>query len=221
MLSVIGRTALLLALCFLVVPAASPLWGDDAASTTAETHADGHDHGDDHAAGHDESDKPALLSIDFGSAIVNLAIFLGVLAVLSKFVWPVILDGLKARESKIHGDLQGAEQANAEARSLLASYQTKLDEAANQVQAMLAQARKDSEASGQRIVDEAKSEAARQRDRAIAEIETAKQVALADLAGQTSDMAMQVAKQVVGRELRAEDHAELIRQSLQRLPSNN
>jgi F-type H+-transporting ATPase subunit b len=30
-----------------------------------------------------------------------------------------------------------------------------------------------------------------------------------------------VAKQVVGRELKPEDHADLIRQALDRLPSNN
>ena len=86
---------------------------------------------------------------------------------------------------------------------------------------MLAEARRDAETNGQRIVADAKAEAERTRDRAIADIETAKKVALADLAGQTSDMAMQVAKSVVGRELRPEDHADLIRQSLDRLPSNN
>ena len=53
------------------------------------------------------------------------------------------------------------------------------------------------------------------------EIDTAKKVAISELAGQTSDMAIQVAKQVVGRELKADDHADLIRKSLERLPSNN
>ena len=43
---------------------------------------------------------------------------------------------------------------------------------------MLAEARKDGEATGQRIVEEAKAEAERQRERAVADIETAKKVAL-------------------------------------------
>ena len=121
--------------------------------STPATDACGHDtrsHGGGHA---DPAGTPPLLQIDIGSAICNLAIFLGVLAILSKFVWPVILGGLQAREDKIHGDLEAAEKANAEAKSLLTEYQSKLDDAASQVQAMLAQARKDSEASGQRIVD--------------------------------------------------------------------
>lgn len=184
----------------------------------AEDHADG-DHG---ADGHDDhAGVPPLLQFDMGSAICNLLIFLGVFAILAKFVWPPILDGLKAREQKIHGDLIAAEKANEEAREMLADYQAKLDEASTQVQAMLADARKDAESVGQRIQDEAKAEADRQRERAMSDIETAKRTALSELADQTSAMAIGVAKQVVGRELRPEDHADLIRQSLDRMPSQN
>jgi F-type H+-transporting ATPase subunit b len=165
--------------------------------------------------------KPPLLSFDPVSAFCNLVIFLSVLLILSKFVWPVILQGLKDREDKIFDELANADRANADAKKILSEYQNKLDDAATQVQSILAEARNDASASGQRIVEEAKQEAERQRERALSEIETAKKVALADLAGQTSDLAIGVAQQVIGRELKAEDHAELIRQSLNRLPSNN
>ncbi len=188
---------------------------------TASAVVDSHD---DDAAGHDgdeHAESPGILSFDLGSAIWNLIIFLMVLGILSKFVWPGILGGLQAREDKIRGDLQSAELANAKAHSLLGEYQTKLNEAATQVQTMLADARRDAEANGQKIVAEAKSEAERQRERAVADIETAKKVAMAELAGSTADLAMNVARSVVGRELRAEDHADLIRQSLDRLPSKN
>ncbi len=216
---VLRHLVLLVALFCVVTTGSSSALADDAPKDVAAEQ-----HGKDVTAEqHDKEEHgiPPLLQFDFGSAICNLAIFLGVLFILSKFVWPVILDGLKAREQKIHGDLVEAEKANADARALLADYQTKLDEASGKVQTMLAEARVDAEASGQRIVDEAKSEAQRQTERAVADIETAKKVALSDLAGQTSDMALAVAGQVVGRELRAEDHAELIRHSLDRLPSDN
>lgn len=175
---------------------------------------------DSHAA-HAETPTPPLLTVDIGSAVVNIAIFLGVLLILSKFVWPVILGGLEARETKIRGDLESAHQANLDARSLLASYETKISEASNQVQKMLAEAQKASEAERQRIVADAKAESEVHRQRALADIEQAKKVAIAELAGQTSDMALAVARKIVGRELRPDDHAELIRQSLDRLPSNN
>ncbi|MFK8110974.1 MAG: F0F1 ATP synthase subunit B [Rubripirellula sp.] len=230
MMTLFRHAACLVAIAGMVSVAPSHAWAQDdvKADHSGETADHDHEHDagsepahDEHGDDHDEAHTPPLLQFDFGSAVCNLAIFLGVFFILSKFVWPVILDGLKARESKIHGDLEAAEQANAEAKSLLTDYQSQLADAQTQVQAMLAEARRDAETSGQRIVDEAKAEAQRTADRAIADIETAKKVALSDIAGQTSDMAINVAKQVVGRELQAGDHAELIRQSLERLPSNN
>ncbi|MBB3204522.1 F-type H+-transporting ATPase subunit b [Rhodopirellula rubra] len=181
-------------------------------------------HDDETASEHDEhSDeaKTPILSFDFGSAFWNLVIFVCVLAVLSIFVWPNVLGGLQSREDKIREDLESAEKANAEAQAILAGYQSKLDEAAVQTQAMLAEARRDAEANGQKIVEQAKTEAAAQRERAVADIENAKKVAMAEIASKTSDMAMQVARGVVGRELSPEDHADLIQQAMQRLPSQN
>lgn len=189
--------------------------GDHAAGSSGSPAA-GEEHASDDPAG-----TPPLLSVDVGSAVCNIAIFLGVFAILAKFVWPVVLHGLQAREDKIHGDLEAAAKANAEAKTLLSQYQSKLDEATGQVQAMLAEARRNAESAGQRIVEEAKSEAERQRERAVADIQTAKKVALSELAAQTSDLAISVARQVVGRELRAEDHADLLRQALDRMPSHN
>ena len=115
----------------------------------------------------------SLLQIDVGSA-VNLLIFAGVFSILAKLVWPAILGGLQAREEKIQDDLESAEKANADAKALLSDYQAKLDEAVNQVQEMLTSARKDAESAGQRIVEDAKAEADRQRERAVNEIDTAR-----------------------------------------------
>ena len=184
-------------------------------------HEGDHDHADGHAGEHDEEGTPPLLQLNLGSAICNLLIFLGVFAILAKFVWPPILEGLKAREQKIHGDLIAAEKANSEAKAMLADYQVKLDEASTQVQTMLADARKDAEVSANKIVEDARAESERHRERSMADIEAAKKAALADLADQTAAMAIGVAGKVVGRELRPEDHAELIRSSLDRLPSDN
>lgn len=173
-------------------------------------------------AGHvDPPGTPPLLQFDAGSAIVNIAIFIGVFFILSKLVWPVILKGLEARDTKIRTDLESAHQANLEAKALLEQYGAKLAEASTQVQKMLAEAKKDADSERQRVVAEARSEAENHRNRALADIDQAKKVAISELANQTSDMALSVARRIVGRELKADDHAELIRQSLERLPSNN
>lgn len=192
--------------------ASKPAAPGAAAAHAADTHGSGH------AA---DSDKPTLLQFDAGSAIVNIAIFIGVFFILSKLVWPVILGALEARDSKIRTDLESAHQANLDAKSMLSQYEAKLQDASGQVQAMLTEAKKASELERQRIVAEARSECDAQRVRTLTEIEQAKKVAMSELATKTSDMALSVARRIVGRELKADDHAELIRQSLERLPSKN
>lgn len=206
----------------LAVASAAPvaIAQEGAGDVVADEHPDAEDRRDGEHVDGEHADAPPLLSLDIGSAFWNLVIFLAVLAVLGKFVWPNVLGGLKSREEKIREDLESSEKANAKAASLLAEYQKKLDEASTQVQSMLAEARRDAEASGQRIVDEAKQEADRQRERALGDIETAKQVAVSEIADQASELAMRVARSVVGRELNPSDHADLIRQSLDRLPEH-
>jgi len=206
------------------VEADSEMLSEDDAGVASEEPGDEHpaEHGAEHAEGDAEAHPVSpLLNVDIGSAIWNLLIFGAVFLILAFFVWPPILQGLQAREEKIRSDLVGAEEARKEAAMLKTDLQAQLDDAQTQVQAMLAEARRDAESAGQRIVDQSKEEADRQRTRAVADIETAKKVALSEMADQTSNIAMALAKQVVGRELKADDHAELIRQSLDRLPSKN
>ena len=121
MLLKLGRVSLLAALSMFVF-------------ASAASGAEGHD---------DPAGTPPLLSFDIGSAVCNIAIFLGVFGILAKFVWPVILDGLQARENKIHEDLESAQRANTDAEAVLAEYQAKMDDAASQVQATLADAIKE------------------------------------------------------------------------------
>lgn len=206
---------------------------EEKASGDASSHPEGADHDHDGDENHDDSEHsgdghdagdhalPPILSADPGAAICNLAIFLGVFFILAKFVWPVILDGLQAREDKIASDLSEAQAAKEKAQAILSDYEQKVSGAAAEAQGILAEARKDAEASAAKIVDEAKAEAKRQGDRALSDIETAKKVALSEIAEQTSSLAIGVAKQVVGRELNAGDHADLIRNALEQVPSNN
>lgn len=222
------KTLLLACVLVLAVPASHVVRAADEADQphAAETHKGDADHGDaDHGeAGHDdhaEGPMPPILSFDPGAAVANLAIFLGVFLILAKFVWPVILGGLKAREDKIHSDLHQAQEANEKAQQILADYEKKVAEANTEAQAILADARKDAQANAAKIVDEAKAEASRQSERAQADIETAKKVALAEIADQTAQVAMAVAKQVVGRELQPNDHSDLIRNALDQIPSKN
>ena len=154
-------------------------------------------------------------------ALFTFVVFILLCAVLYGAAWKPIRQGLELRESSIAEQIEGAKRAAAEATSKLAEAQVKLDSAAAQAQDILSQARRDAENASQRILAESQAEAARQKDRALAEIEAAKLVALSELGSKSTDIAFSLARGVIGRELRTEDHQNLIQDALRSLPSKN
>jgi F-type H+-transporting ATPase subunit b len=154
-------------------------------------------------------------------AIASLIVFALLMAILYRYAWKPIAEGLAKRESGIRQQIDSAQQANSEAQRLLAEYKRQLESASAETQAALAQARQEGEALRQRIVDEAKEEAVRQRERAVADIESAKQQALTAIAEQTTDVAVRLAKDVVGREVKRNDHDDLIRRAVEQLAGRN
>ncbi len=194
------------------------------------SHSDG-DHGDGgHAAGEHENDPtssnispPSWELVDFRSdmAFFSAIVFLLLLFGLASTAWKPIIEGLEKREQGIADNIANADRASAEAEAKLAEYEAKLSQANQEAQQILADARKDAEATSQKLIAAAQEEAARAKDRSLADIESAKRVALNDLANQSSEVAMTLAKRVVGREVKAEDHQSLIQDMLSKLPSQN
>jgi F-type H+-transporting ATPase subunit b len=154
-------------------------------------------------------------------AFFTAIVFLVLLAVLGGTAWGPISKALEKREQMIAQNIKQAEDAAKDAKSKLAEYDAKLASAASEAQQILADARKDAEATGQRMITSAQEEAARQRDRAMAEIESAKSVALGELASKSTDVAMTLAGRIIGREVKAGDHSSMIQEMLSKLPSKN
>lgn len=216
-----------------------PLMGEEEGKPAAsESHAKADDHkadslaeGDSHAGGHGDdldnthkdstskTESPDQFKSDI--ALYTAVVFLLLLAGLYFLAWGPIMEGLAKRETGISTLIANAEKASADAASKLREYELKLEVAAQEAQNMLAQARKDAEVAGQKIISEAQAEAGRQKAQALAEIETAKRVALSELSSKSTDLAFSLAKRVVGRELRAEDHQQLVAEVLTQFPSRN
>ena len=196
-------------------------------------HSDEEHVGDDHSAHseehHDNDPTHGNMSdktwgvVDFRTdmAFFSAIVFLLLLAGLSMTAWKPIMDGLEKREEGIATKIANAEQAEQDAAAKLSEYEAKLATANQEAQDIVSQARKDADAAGQKLIAEAQEEAVRQRERAAVDIESAKLVALSELANQSTDVAMSLAERVVGREVKADDHQNLIQEMLSKLPSNN
>jgi ATP synthase F0 subunit b len=106
-------------------------------------------------------------------AIWTAVVFLVLLAILWKFAWGPISEALDKREHRIADQIAAAEQANTEARQILADYHDKLAGSEAEVREILDRGRREAEAVGRQMLDETRQDAERERERALREIDAA------------------------------------------------
>lgn len=195
----------------------------EAEPAAAEADAAGHGHHDpydlSHANAGPKLEDPTEWRYDM--ALCTLAVFLLLLGLLGKFAWGPIMMGLQRREQSILGRIEAAKASADEAAAQLAEYRAKLAAAGQEAQELLAKARRDGEAAADAIRRAAQDAATRERDRAIADIQAAKNVAVTEIGRQAADLAVKLAGRIVRRELSPQDHNAMIVEALEKLPSQN
>ena len=187
--------------------------------------SDGHGHGHAPEIGHrapadvsqKEFESPAWFQKDL--AVWSFVVFLTLLALLTKFAWKPIMEGLDKREEGIARQIAETKSANEEAKRMLASYERRLAEASEEVRGMLEEARRDAEATKQAIVAEARRASEDERNRAKHEIQLAKDDALSQIAEKAGHLAVEVAGKFLRDRLGADDQARLVRESVASLSS--
>jgi F-type H+-transporting ATPase subunit b len=157
-------------------------------------------------------ESPAWFQTDL--AVWSFAVFLGLLALLTKFAWKPIMTGLDTRERKIADTIAATQAANEDARRLLASYERRLSEAADEVRGMVEEARRDAESTRQTIIAEARKAADDEQARAKREIGLATDDALSRIAEKAGELAVEVAGKFLQEKLGKEDQARLVRDSV-------
>ena len=114
--------------------------------------------------------KPQLIHDAILSMIAVFTLFL----VASNLLFNPVRQMLKKRQDKIQGELEDAKQNQDEAAALKAEYEAKLKDINVEAEEILGEARKKALANENRIIAEAKEEAARIRERAEQEAELEK-----------------------------------------------
>jgi F-type H+-transporting ATPase subunit b len=186
-----------------------------------EDHAKEH-HGDPTDLTHANASRaianPDELKAD--AAIATLVIFLLLMAILTKFAWKPIAHGLEAREKGIMDKIEQASVAAEKATEQLKQYEAKLAAATQEAQQIVGEARKTAETQKETILSEAQALAQREREKAVADISTAKNQALREIAETSVDTAIGLARNIIRREVRPGDHEQLIKDALKQFPNN-
>jgi F-type H+-transporting ATPase subunit b len=220
----VGLTLWIAALALVAFAPRTAMAGGAADATKAEADHSDAAHGGDHGAGHGgaaHSGPPSPLAFNPSLAIWTLVVFTLLLAVLYKFAWGPISQALDLREKKIADNIAAAEQANLDAKRMLADYEAQLAGAYEKVRGIMEEARRDAETTAKQIEADAHARAAADIERGKHEIETATAQALKELAETSANLAVDLAGRIVNSKLNAADHASLITQALSKFPKGS
>ncbi len=142
--------------------------------------------------------NPALL---FWQLVVFAILFL----LLWAKVWGPLMKTVRARETKIEGDIKAAETARLEAEAVREKHRREMDQAALAVKAMLEEA----EARAAKLKSELEAEARVQAEglvaKARAQILAEKAQALQEIRDQVVDLSVEITRRLLGREVGRED----------------
>ena len=145
-----------------------------------------------------------------GTLIVEVVAFLIVLFVIYRYVLPPLNKALTQRQEEIRSSLEAAETARADAAETEGQRQGIIDEARLRAREILSQANRMAENTAAQSQERGQQEYERLVRAAETDIALARRRAVDEASAQLGALVMSVARQVIGREIDAADHRDLV-----------
>jgi F-type H+-transporting ATPase subunit b len=161
-----------------------------------------------------EEAGPTALIVHPFWVLVSLVNFLFLLWVLRAYMWAPITRMLDSRAAKIREGVQMAEDAKAERLRMQSEVERLLSEARREAATISERMTQAAEAAAAEVRAQARTEADRIREKGKADAQQLHDQALAQLRGEVASMVVLAASHILGREVNAEQHRELIERSL-------
>ncbi len=151
-----------------------------------------------------------FISIDAWTIIFQICNLLILFALIKKFLWKPVMAVLDKRQKEIDGIYDAAGKDRDDAAQLKQEYTARMAGAREEADKLVRNAVDTAHNRGDAIVKEAQAEAAHMKQKAENEIEQEKRKAYAELMGEISGMAADIAGRMVEREINPDDHRELV-----------
>jgi F-type H+-transporting ATPase subunit b len=151
-----------------------------------------------------------FLNINFFTALFTLVNTVALFLVLKHFLFQPIMKMIADRQKEIDDMYLDADSARSNARDLEAEYKEKLSVAQDTSERLVKEAVARGQAREEEIIRQANAEAGQLLNKAAADIALEKKKAINDAKNEISGIAVAIAEKVVGRELNAADHAQLV-----------
>ncbi|MHB1710792.1 MAG: F0F1 ATP synthase subunit B [Acidimicrobiales bacterium] len=146
--------------------------------------------------------------------VFELVAFVIVLGVLGTKVLPVLNQRLTERQEQIRGELEAADKAKVDAEEADVERRKELEEARRHAREIITQANATSDQVTAGAQARAQSEYERIVQAADVEIAAARQAAVQEVTARVAEIVLAAAERVIGREIRAADHQDLIDEAI-------
>jgi F-type H+-transporting ATPase subunit b len=166
-------------------------------------------------------DAPNPLLPEINELIWGAVGFFVVLGMIYFFGYPAIKQAMANRAERIQNDLAAAEAQRGEAETILSDYRAQLSDARNESARIIEEARQQADTLKRDQEARLQAELAEMRERATADIETAKAQAIADLRGEVAALAVGAAEVVVKRNLDQQSQVQLIEDYINQVTTQN
>ena len=151
-----------------------------------------------------------LISLSIWHIAASIANLLLLTWILKKFLFKPVQKMLAERQGQVDELYREAETSRAKAEEDKTLYAEKLDGAVQEAESIVRSAAQRADRQSDEILADANRRAAETVKQAEAEIELAKKKAMDELKSEVADISVQIAENVVRRELNEDDHRELI-----------
>ena len=152
---------------------------------------------------------PDILIPKLAEFIPALIAFLVILVILSKLVWPSVLEMMEKRQQKIQDDLDAAERSKIQAAEEAKSYEAKILEVHHEADAIVAKAKKEAEEVRSAVLAKAQREAADIIAKAHGAVDSERHKAMIELSSSVVDLSVEIASKIIGNDLSVEEQRKL------------
>ena len=153
------------------------------------------------------------LSLNF-TFVVEIVVFLVLLWLLARYIFPPLVRALEARQQLIAQSLQEAERARQEAERSRASEREEMAEARAKAQEILDRAQQLGEQLREELRQRGEAEQQAMLERARAELQREREQAVVGLRRQVADLVMMATTRVLQEELDQKRQLQLVEQAL-------
>ena len=151
-----------------------------------------------------------FISIAPWTVIFQILNLLLLMVLFKKYLFKPVMEILEKRQAEIEGHYQEAQQAETYAKAMKADYESKMAGARQEADRVIKTATESANAMSASIVEDARTQADQLKRRAQTEIDLERRRAFDEVKGELSGIALDIASQVIEREVNEKDHEAFI-----------